>query len=297
MTLHDPVFAQDLTYSADEVRQALIGAIGDSGVIGIPSLKVTQRAAGANMSVDIAAGRAIVPGPSGGYICRSDAIESRVVTAAPSSGNGRIDLVVARIRDAQATGVGSEVDWVIEVIAGTPAANPDPPAVPSYAIELARITLTDATTSIVDGIITDTRRHSASLADRHWPLIRADVMDGTVVQGTGVVDYGSVVIPAPNRLVKLRAWIGCTVHAVSPDENTVSTLALRATFGSTALFTNPVTEMSVTEFHPHTLSRTMFEAIEPGPGEDITVVGRIQTVTGGDAAFVDGHLMVEVDAG
>lgn len=294
MTLHDPIFQQPESYSAEEARRGLLPAIGDSGVVGSPSLAVTQRAAGANMTVDVAAGTCVIPGIAGGYLCRSDAVESVAIDAAPSAGNERIDVVYAEVRDAQATGSGSDQDWIIDVVTGTPAASsPSVPSIPTYAIELARIALTDATTSITDAIITDTRKHSASLADRVWPLVGVHAPSDTT-QGSGVVDWGSVTIPAPNRQVKLFAWMECYAVADGSDTNVVPSLAIRATWGSTSQTTTPIKDFSESAFHTCAMSRSLYHTFTPGAGEDIVVTGRIQAESGGDADFVNGRLMVQV---
>jgi hypothetical protein len=75
MTLHTPLAMQpgsgdpDITYTAQEWRQFLNGLMAAGavpldreGILGPAALKVTQRGAGANFSVDIAAGQALVSG-------------------------------------------------------------------------------------------------------------------------------------------------------------------------------------------------------------------------------------------
>lgn len=295
MTLHDPVFNQDLTYSAEEVRQTLVAAAGDAGVLGSPSLAVSQRGAGANMSVDVAAGRCILPGISGSYVCWSDAVENLAISAAPSSGNSRIDLIVARVRDAQATGSGSDNDWVLEVVAGTPASSPSAPSVPSYAIELARVTLTDATTSITDGIITNTRYHSASLADRVWPLVGVNAPTDNSAVTSSTESWGLVTIPAPNRQVKVFAWMSCRASTVSGGTNGVPSLALRITHsGSTQVSTTPVYTLSETNLNMVSLAREQYATFTPTAGTDIVVEGRVQSVSGDNVDFYNGRLMVQV---
>jgi hypothetical protein len=295
VTLHDPVFNQDLTYSAETVRHTLVAAAGDAGILGTPSLAVTQRGAGANMSVDVAAGRCILPGISGSYVCWSDAVENLVISAAPSSGNGRIDLIVARVRDAQATGSGSDNDWVLEVVAGTPASSPVAPSVPSYAIELARVTLTDATTSITDGIITNTRYHSASLADRVWPLVGVNAPSDNPAVTSSTESWGSVTIAAPNRQVKVFAWMSCRASTESGGSNGVPSLAIRLTHsGSTQVTTTPVYTLSASELNSVPLSRELYTTFTPTPGTDVVVEGRVQSVSGDDVDFFNGRLMVQV---
>lgn len=128
------------------------------GVLGLPgnALRVTQRGAGANMSVDVAAGRCAVRGDrvadQGTYVCTSTAVENRTVTA-PGSGS-RAYRIVARVRDRHASTADTASDWLIESIftAGT-----TPPALPASAISLATFVLTSSTTSVTTGMIADTR--------------------------------------------------------------------------------------------------------------------------------------------
>jgi hypothetical protein len=293
MTLHSPLWQQPLDYAAVEDRQLIAAAIGDAGVVGAPSLAVTQRAAGANMTVDVAPGRAVIAGVAGSYHVWSDDVENLAIAAAPSSGNGRIDLVYAQVRDAQATGSGSHQDWILGVVTGTPSGSPTAPTLPTHSIELARITLTDATTSITDGIITSSRTHSASLADRVWPLVAVNA-PSDITQGVGAVSYGTVTIPAPNRQVKLFAWFDCYAVADAGDTNVVPTLSIRASWGSSTQSTTPIKGFSESAFHTTPLSRSLYHAFTPGIGEAITVVGRVQAESGGDAVFTNGRLMVQV---
>lgn len=115
------------------------------------ALEVTQRSAGANMSVDIQAGMCIIPGTSignqGNYLCRSTAVENRSVAAAPGSGS-RTDLVVARVRDSSVT--GTQDGFFIEVLTGTTTT-------PDDAIALASITVSSGQSSVTDDMITDLR--------------------------------------------------------------------------------------------------------------------------------------------
>lgn len=94
------------------------------GVVGANDLKVAQRAAGANMSVDVAAGSAWVQldtGANNGLVhVLSDAVANVAVTASDAT-NPRIDQVLLRYNDT-AIPTGSGNSPTIEVRAGTPTA-------------------------------------------------------------------------------------------------------------------------------------------------------------------------------
>lgn len=154
MTLHMPLWITGEEHDAAVLRQ--VGSMFLPGVVGVGDLSVTQRGLGANMSVDVAAGLCVLPGPEGNYIARSDEAVNVTISAAPSVGNQRIDSVYAAPLDPDAIGSGS-AGWTIDKVTGTPSASPSAPALPAYAIELARITLTSSSTSITSGLITNRR--------------------------------------------------------------------------------------------------------------------------------------------
>ena len=129
-----------------------------AGVTTFAALQVTQRGAGANMSVDVAAGGAVIDGSEnthqGHYHFYVDAVENLVIAAADAT-YPRIDLVVAKIEDSEysgATDAGS-----LAVVAGTPAASPAEPAAPANSLVLAAVAVAAGATSVVNANITDRR--------------------------------------------------------------------------------------------------------------------------------------------
>jgi hypothetical protein len=157
MTLETPIFLQAGSYSARALRR-VVDATLNLGVVEEDDLLVAQRGAGANMTVDVAPGLVVVPAASasnGRYLCSNTATVSLTIGAAPGAGDGRIDLVVAKVRDAQYS--GSDNDWQLLVVAGTADPSPVAPSTPAGSIALATVEVTDATTSVVDADITDLR--------------------------------------------------------------------------------------------------------------------------------------------
>lgn len=158
MTLEKALWMQNVNYEARADR-ILFDALWTEGVIDA-GFVVSERASGANLSVDVAAGIACIDGDDladqGSYLVRSTATENVAVTSPPGS-DSRIDLVVLRVNDQQAGGAATN-DITIEVLAGTPAASPSAPATPDSAIALAEIgPITSATAQITDLLITDLR--------------------------------------------------------------------------------------------------------------------------------------------
>jgi hypothetical protein len=148
----------EIDYSALEDRSGLLSAIfSREGVLNVDAgqLKVTQRAAGANFSVDIAAGRCAVDGDDisdqGTYLCTSTVTENRATPDPPASGTHQ-HRVVARVRDKLHNGAETTYDWVLEVLAddGTGL-----PALPGSAIHLATVTIVAGATSVTDANITN----------------------------------------------------------------------------------------------------------------------------------------------
>lgn len=152
----------DSFYGAKDLGIPFRDLLGE-GVVTVASnaLLVTQRGAGANMSVDVAAGVAWVKGDDSStqplYRCYNDALINVAVTTSDPT-NPRIDRVIAEVRDA--TFAGAFSDWRLRIMAGTPAGSPSAPALPNNAISLATIAVAAAASSIVTANITDARTNA-----------------------------------------------------------------------------------------------------------------------------------------
>lgn len=148
---------------------------------------VTQRGAGANMSVDVSVGTALVQNASWAansnlntkyWRVVNDATINAVVTA-NASGNPRIDIVCILI-DTSATpdGDASNVASIV-VTAGTPAASPSAPATPSNSYKLAEIAVANGASSITTTNLTD-KRVAATFDPRqtYYGIARQAFVDG-----------------------------------------------------------------------------------------------------------------------
>ena len=165
MTLETPIWLQGGTYSA-RLDRSLLDVIFTEGVVdpGGSALLVAQRAIGANDSVDIAAGAAIITGDDeanqGKYYVRNTAVTNVVFTPAPGT-DERIDLVVLQVNDPTAGGsAGDNATFV--VVEGSVAVSAVPPAVPDSAVPLAEVLRQASDTSITDAMITDRRVASST---------------------------------------------------------------------------------------------------------------------------------------
>lgn len=159
-------------YSASLDRQLLMATVVNEGVTRLTGLRVTQRGAGANMSVDVASGQILIIGDDvagqGRYLCTSTATENLPIPAPPGVGS-RTHRVIARVRDYLHNGALSPgtYDWVLEVLEDTGSGTP---ATPASALSLATVTVSAGQTSVLDSHITDTRVVAQGLPGRPFQV-------------------------------------------------------------------------------------------------------------------------------
>jgi len=155
----DALWLQEGSYPA-RVDRLVFDALWDEGVLDLTSFVVSERQAGANMTVDVTAGRAVIAGDDqanqGSYLVRSDAATTDVTIAAAPGSDTRHDLIVLRVRDTNAGGPAGD-DAAILVVEGSASSTPADPAVPDSAIVLARVRVPNGTASITDSLIDDLR--------------------------------------------------------------------------------------------------------------------------------------------
>jgi hypothetical protein len=163
VTLFLPLWIQPSSgtnvYSGAQDRQLISAVSVVDGVKFKNDLLVSQRGAGANMSVDVAAGTCTVTGDSvanqGTYLAMSDATVNVPITAAPGSGT-RTDLIVAQVYDNQHDGSGL-MSWKPLYVQNGSLNTGAPPAVPASALALASVTVAAGTASITNALLTDLR--------------------------------------------------------------------------------------------------------------------------------------------
>lgn len=137
----------------------------------LSGLNVTQRGAGANMSVDVQIGDTMIPRSdlTYGHPAWNDAVYNQVIAVADVS-NPRRDIIVMYIDYGQApsTGVSNNTNGVVKIksVAGTPAGSPsDPTDVAIQAsvgsgnpfVKLARVRVAAGASSITNSVIDDLR--------------------------------------------------------------------------------------------------------------------------------------------
>lgn len=205
MTLNRPLLMQagggDATfdYSALLTRGLLRAIWRDEGVVrrgsaGVNSFKVSQRAAGANFSVDVQPGFAVIEGDDitdqGFYLVESTAVENLVVPSPPGTGS-RTHRVVAQVRDKLHNGTFTTYDWLLQVLEDTGSGTP---ATPASAISLATVAVAAGQASVTNANITDTRGFGLPLFGR-FPTI-ASTADRTAsprtAEGSWRTDIGAL---------------------------------------------------------------------------------------------------------
>jgi hypothetical protein len=155
-----------IPYSAQDFRATLLSAMfSREGVYDLRGghLKVAQRALGANMTVEVAAGRAAIQGDDasdqGMYAVTNTTAYSLAVPAPPGSGS-RTHRVVAQLRDrsANAAYAANTYDWLPMLL---PDTGTGVPAEPASAITLSTVTVPAGAGSIVNSMISDARKRAS----------------------------------------------------------------------------------------------------------------------------------------
>lgn len=196
-----------ITYTAAQDRRVLGALFSREGVLDKDAghLRVTQRGAGANFSVDIAAGGAAIQGDDvsdqGIYQVASTATENRSTPTAPGSGT-RNHRVIARMRDKMHNGLWTGYDWVIEIQQDTGSGTP---ALPNSAIPLALVTIAAGQSSVTNANITDLRPRCSV----GTPWLTGSMLESGFAAGYGTRDGTRPLtwMKNPDGWVFLSGWV------------------------------------------------------------------------------------------
>lgn len=166
------------TNEAGHLRGVTKGFLGQV----LSGLAVSQRGAGANMSVDVAIGDAIIVRSDNtyGHPSWNDAVYNQVVAAADGS-NPRRDIIVMYIdyNQAPSTGIANNTNGVVKItsVAGTAAGSPVDPSNATIQsavgsgnpwIKLARVRVAAGATSISNSVIDDLRLMATAQPQGGW---------------------------------------------------------------------------------------------------------------------------------
>jgi hypothetical protein len=170
VTLFRPLWMQpvggdpSIDYSGLDDRLLISSLWETEGVVW--GLDVTQRAAGANFSVDVASGQCIITGNDvtlqGSYLCFSSATENIAVPTPPASGT-RTHHLVAWVKDKLYDGTQTTYEWVLAVL---PDVGGGLVAAPPSAISLAWISVSAGQASVTGANITPTAIHALTRPSR-----------------------------------------------------------------------------------------------------------------------------------
>ena len=148
----------------------------------LSGLDVSQRGAGANMSVDVAIGDAIIQRSDGtyGHPAWNDAVYNQAIAAADGS-NPRRDIIVMYIDygETPSTGVANNTNGVVKItsVSGTAAGSPVDPSSATIQsavgsgnpwIKLARVRVAAGATSISNSVIDDLRELATGMSQGGW---------------------------------------------------------------------------------------------------------------------------------
>lgn len=302
MTLVRPLFMQAasgdtaLEYSALDVRDLLHVLVATEGVVS--GLRVAQRAAGANMSVDVASGVAVITGDDvtsqGKYQCTSTATENVTVPAAPGSGT-RVHRVVARVKDKLHNGTWTTYEWTLELLADTGSGTP---ATPASAVSLATVSVSAGQVSVLDSNITNSAA-AARLFGTPRPTV-TDFVSAPSFGSTGAwVDFTSGQWPPISFTVPPVGALAITVAAGNIANTNASTATIRIAYRLSGAFTvgaDPLDSKCVLNAGESPLSasrRTYISGLPPGGSVTVTPQWRISSGNGSTASISAGQLAVE----
>lgn len=198
-----PFFTQGGSYDARSDRLSSTAWLTDEGTIWPADLAVSQRGAGANMSVDVSSGFCYVSSDvtsQAWYLCLNDAAVNKTIAVVGSAGQSRKDLVVARCYDTQ-HGDGSN-SWALSVVQGTAATTGTEtvPATPTRSLPLAIVSVTYGQSSILNANITDQRVAALPVAPVEWEVFANPNTTLTTANQTLDVVTKTLTVPMTCRL-------------------------------------------------------------------------------------------------
>jgi hypothetical protein len=170
LSVTSPIWQQVATPALD-MRRLISSLVASEGIVSAGDLLVAQRAAGANMSVDVSAGRALIQGDlitqQGMYFAYNDGTVNVTGFSAANATNPRIDRVCLRVRDAFHGDAANDVAFVIVTGTATSGATlsnlTGAAAVPASHLLLANILIPATATTITTANIDATVRPTLAL--------------------------------------------------------------------------------------------------------------------------------------
>jgi hypothetical protein len=300
-----PIVNQNASYTAQDLRR-ILDLLPAYGALGDGDGKVTQRGAGANMSVDVAAGTFLIPDATaarGRRLCRSDATDNVAIAAAPGAGTSRIDLITASATDTQ---FGDATDlWTVQAVLGTAAASPAVPATPAGAIALATVTVPAGAASITNFSLTDVRTF-ANPASRSQFCLKTTILASTALSTTNTAyavasldGAGGTSTPVARRpMIAIITWVG-SVSVGSGGATTIGYVTPQISFDGGGTWTSgaEISAGTGNVFLPAAIAASLPVNAYPAASTAGTVQARILARRTNDVANLAGQLTLTTTPG
>lgn len=255
--------SSSISYSAKDVRRH-ITRLQNEGIVDSGDFAVSERAAGANMSVDVAAGEAYVQGDTNAdeaqYYCRETGTLNATFTASDAT-NPRIDRVVLEVKNDSEDSSGLNKAR-IRVIDGTPTGGATltnlsgAASVPSSCLLLANVLVGAGVTTITTANIQDRRVRSVQFPFKHYASLYTatqETITGTsyalattpdILRDVRVGENGLLFVGFKG-LAKLTANMTCAIfigsNQLKAGQNNGAPAVLEELNSTSTFFTNIVT--------------------------------------------------------
>ena len=208
MTRFAPLWQQAASYPAQLDRGLLAALWPLGGWSGPPATTVAG-----TMQVSLPPGSVAVPlvGGQGTALGRWDAPELVALAAAPPSGQSRLDLVIAQVRDNAIDG-GPDNDFIFDKVTGVPAAsNPALPAVPLNALAMLSVLVPGAVANLNTATLTDLRPGNLATAPAApaAQVLRQAPWSVAIASVPTLVPYDTVVVDALGNYDKVTNLFTC----------------------------------------------------------------------------------------
>lgn len=249
---------QGVSMPAVDLRQYVGGLVAAEGLRTIADLQVAQRAAGANMSVDVSAGTALFQddhATGGGFYGYTLATTTNFAVTSAHASLPRIDRVVVKLLDQFLGDASNAIS--VTVIAGTPTAGATlsnltgAAAVPSSSLLLANILVPAASSSVTTANIANV---SPVLKTVSGATVYHSASAQTVSSSTSLTSVLSQSIPAgvigANGMVRVTIPADIAVAAAE-------TFLIKISLGGTTLFQSTSGSITTTGNYNGTIGFTI----------------------------------------
>jgi hypothetical protein len=226
-----PLWMQNVAYPAAKDRGLIEAIWPASGVTTAGGLLVSPRAQGANLSVDVAAGAAVVHGTDapdqGAYLFEFDTT-NLPLAAPPGAGQERRDLVIVRATDDAVVGDTGRPRGELAIIPGTPGAAGIAPTLPPSSTPLAELgPITINTAQITPALITDRRLGARAGAEGITAYAERLTNQTGIAQATGTLITGLEITTSLHLGRRYRVGIDGTLFKAAGDATGQGLLGIR----------------------------------------------------------------------